>query len=196
MKRGTSMEWVIYALAFFFIVSMLNKIAEEVRKNNKPKYKPRYQPAAKKEASQPNLTDYNQQLAIVTRGSYQRTPLVNNVEKRVYWALVKYLNQKAKGKYSVFAQVNLGEILKANGDDYKVINSKRIDLCITDLKNYHAICAVEVDGKGHTNDTSGQREAVKKIALEKAGIKYITINPYVNDQQLKDKGTGLARHHK
>ncbi len=92
-----------------------------------------------------------------------------------------FITQYAPKRYHIFGQVNLGEVLSCDNEEgYRFINSKRVDICITDRK-YLPIAIIEVNGSGHDNDTSGFRDGIKKIALENAGIQYIAIRDIFND---------------
>ena len=80
----------------------------------------------------------------------------------------------AEGRgYRVFAQAILGEILSSpNGDALRSINSKRVDILIVDQDAWPVV-AVEYQGAGHYQGTAAARDAVKKEALRKAGVRYV-----------------------
>jgi hypothetical protein len=81
----------------------------------------------------------------------------------------------------VFPQVSLGEILGTEGtypesdDAYWAISSKRCDILIADRRG-NPIAALEYQGSGHDlGGTAKQRDKIKKIALERAGVQFIEI---------------------
>lgn len=111
---------------------------------------------------------YQQQVVIAGSGRYRRKRLLNKGEEKLLWALIK--SSKAND-YRVFPQVSLGEILIAEGEAFSAINSKRADFCLTD-KNFYPIAMIEFYGSGHDDETSKERDEVKKKAAECAGIIY------------------------
>jgi hypothetical protein len=79
--------------------------------------------------------------------------------------------------YRVFAQANLGEILASCDEQaFRSINSKRVDILIVDQGSW-PVLAVEFQGGGHYQGTATIRDAVKKEALNKAGVGYVEIFP-------------------
>jgi hypothetical protein len=73
--------------------------------------------------------------------------------------------------FHVFPQVILGEILGTEArKDYLNINGKRCDLLLTDRKGF-PVAVLEYQGSGHDIDgTAEQRDDVKRLALEGAGV--------------------------
>lgn len=123
-------------------------------------------------APPPTPERYRQELEIVRRGNYRRQRLMNKSEERVYRNLVSYCDDR---NLKVFSQVSLGEILSAGTEYYRFINAKRIDFCITD-HNLMPVAAVEYQGSGHFNETSEERDEVKRTAIESADLFYISVN--------------------
>lgn len=79
--------------------------------------------------------------------------------------------------YRVFAQSNLGEILASRDEQaFRSINSKRVDILIVDQGSW-PVLAVEYQGGGHYQGTAAIRDAVKKEALNKAGVGYAEVFP-------------------
>jgi hypothetical protein len=75
------------------------------------------------------------------------------------------------------AQVSLGEVLSSpDARAYSAINSKRVDLLIVS-RSGDPIAAIEYHGHGHYQGTAAARDAVKKEALRKAGVRYIEVTP-------------------
>ena len=77
--------------------------------------------------------------------------------------------------WRVMAQVSLGEVLRSpNEDAFMAINAKRVDLLVISAKS-EPIAAIEYQGQGHYQGSAPARDAIKKEALRKAGIRYIEI---------------------
>ena len=126
----------------------------------------------------PTPERYQQELEIVRRGSFKKKRLLNRSEEDVYAKLLDYCNER---NLHVFAQVSLGEILSADSANYRFINSKRVDFCITN-SNLMPIAVVEYQGSGHTNSTSEERDAIKRQATEIAQMHYIEIHVGAENQ--------------
>jgi Protein of unknown function (DUF2726) len=78
-------------------------------------------------------------------------------------------------KWRVMAQVALGEVLASpNEAAFRAINAKRVDLLVVSAKS-EPLAAIEYQGQGHYQGTAPARDAIKKEALRKAGIRYIEI---------------------
>ena len=120
----------------------------------------------------PTPERYQQELEVVRRGSFKKKRLLNRSEEDVYWKLVNYCKER---NLKVFAQVSLGEILSADSENYRYINSKRVDFCITN-SNLMPVAVVEYQGSGHANSTSEERDAIKREATEIAKMYYIEIH--------------------
>lgn len=120
----------------------------------------------------PTPARYRQELEVVRRGNFKKRRILNKKEEEVYWELVKYCKQN---NLKVFAQVSLGEIVSSGGEEYRYVNSKRVDFCITD-RGFYPIAVVEYQGSGHMNETSEERDGVKREAVENAGITYVSLN--------------------
>ncbi len=102
------------------------------------------------------------------------------------------------------AQTSLGELLRphlksGNKQDrdaaYASINSKRLDLAIIDRFGLLTV-AVEVQGSGHYHKNTFIRDAVKREALRRAGIRLIEVTddwtPEMLEQQIMPQ---LGREH-
>ena len=120
----------------------------------------------------PTPERYQQELAIVRRGNFKKKRLLNRSEEEVYRRLEAYCDER---NLKVFAQVSLGEILSADSENYRFINSKRVDFCITN-SNLMPVAVVEYQGSGHKNTTSTERDAIKREATEIAQMHYIEIH--------------------
>ncbi len=114
------------------------------------------------------------QLDAVRVAAFDKKSVLSNTEARVRNAAVKAIADAGLG-WQVMAQVSLGEILTSRDETaYFAINSKRVDLLIMS-ENREPLAVIEYQGQGHYQGTYQTRDAIKKEALEKAGIKYIEI---------------------
>ncbi|QHE59611.1 DUF2726 domain-containing protein (plasmid) [Serratia marcescens] len=117
---------------------------------------------------------HDNQLASVEVAEFFRKPVMNASESNLYEFLLHVVN-KYHYPVRIYPQVSLGEILKTdNKSAFFAINSKRVDFVIADRDNIP--CAVvEYQGAGHWQNNAKKRDAIKKLACEKAGIKYFDI---------------------
>ncbi|MHA6187797.1 DUF2726 domain-containing protein [Escherichia coli] len=116
----------------------------------------------------------NKQLNAVINSDFSRTSLMNASETTLYKAFCDHINDKAF-PVRIFPQVSLGEILKSKDRTaFFSVNSKRVDFVVTDL-NYIPVAVIEYQGSGHYKGNAKVRDEIKKIACEKAGIKYLPV---------------------
>ncbi len=112
-------------------------------------------------------------LSLASRCSYQTQAVMSKPEFAIYRTLQKLLGRE----FNVFPQVALGEVLSSN-DGHSAINAKRVDLLVVNSFG-HAVAAVEFHGSGKSGHYQGnavERDAVKYLALTKAGVKYIAVS--------------------
>jgi hypothetical protein len=116
------------------------------------------------------------QLKNVRRGLFGKQKLMNFSEFRVFRAIEQDAGIKRAG-FRIVAQAPLGEILQSkNRRAYAAINSKRVDMLIIDRGGW-PLLAVEYQGEGHWDPTSKLRDAMKSLALRKAGVRYLEVFP-------------------
>jgi hypothetical protein len=137
-------------------------------------------------SSAPDLNDVAQQLNAVMRASFQKQRLLSQTEYRAFKIIETEVAAERRG-YRVFAQTSLGEVLKSPNDDaFRSINSKRVDILIVDQGGW-PIVAIEHQGPGHYQGTAAARDAVKKEALRKAGIRYVEVSETDSDEQIRSR---------
>jgi hypothetical protein len=118
--------------------------------------------------------DVAQQLNTVMAAPFQKQRLLSASEYQAFKIIERDVAMEQKG-FRVFAQTCLGEVLKSpDADAYRSINSKRVDMLIVDQGGW-PVLAVEYQGSGHYIGTAAARDAVKKEALRKAGVRYVEI---------------------
>jgi len=116
------------------------------------------------------------QLDTVMRAAFQARPLMSRAEASVFYTAERAIKRlDIKGR--VMAQVSLGEILRSPDDDaFRAINSKRVDILVISQTGW-PLAAVEYQGEAHYQGTAYARDAVKKAALQRAGIAYLEVTP-------------------
>jgi Protein of unknown function (DUF2726) len=68
---------------------------------------------------------------------------------------------------------------------YRDINSKRCDLLLIDHNGFPVV-ALEYQGSGHDiGGDAGQRDAVKRHALEQAGVRYVEIRAGTTSDEMQ-----------
>jgi hypothetical protein len=122
------------------------------------------------------IPDAADQLRIVTAAQFDKRRLLSKKEAQVFHQLETAVAGVGKG-WRVMAQVNLGEILSCQQKDaFGAINSKRVDMLVVCNRSF-PIAAVEYQGEGHYQGSAAARDAVKKEALRKAGVRYFEVTP-------------------
>ena len=122
-------------------------------------------------------------MEFISRVDFEPLSLLNKAEYKVLRILEKVTRELDSG-YRVMAQVSLGEIIApqaASGSEktrdlaFRSINSKRLDFLVIDRTGMPAL-AVEYQGDGHYQKSSFMRDAVKREAVRKAGVRFLEIS--------------------
>ncbi len=138
------------------------------------------------------ITDYGEQLRIVMKVDFEKRPLMSKSEARLFYEAENVI-KTARLNWRVMAQVSLGEVLScADPRAYAAINSKRVDMLIITSRGV-PIAAVEYQGEGHYQGAAAARDAVKKEALRKAGIRYIEMTPEHSSGDLANEMLRIAK---
>jgi hypothetical protein len=131
-----------------------------------------------------HLTDPGQQLNAVMGAPFEKRKLLNPSEHKVFKIVERDIWSARRG-YRIFAQTSLGEILRSPDQEaFRSINSKRVDILIVDPDSW-PILAVEYQGSGHYQGTAAARDAVKKEALRKAGVRYVEVSENDDPAQIR-----------
>jgi hypothetical protein len=172
-----SLSFVLIVGAIAFVYSIGAKATGFHQGKSRHFYKP-YRPVV-------DQRDPAQQLNAVMAGAFRKQRLMNGGEYRVF-RIVEADIAAARRGYRVFAQTSLGEVLDApdNKNAYYAINSKRVDMLIVDQDSW-PVAAVEYQGSGHYQGNAAARDAIKKEALRKAGIRYIEVSADDSDAQIR-----------
>ena len=174
---------IIFALfvLIFFIVGRASGFLSAPRRR---RFRTPYQLSRYDQDQGPDLRDVAQQLHAVMAGSFKKQRVLSSSEYRVFKIIEDDVAAARRG-YRVFAQTNLGEILQSpDPDAFHSINSKRVDILVVDQGGWPML-AVEYQGGGHYQGTAAARDAVKKEALRKAGVRYIEVFAADSDDQIR-----------
>jgi hypothetical protein len=145
-----------------------------------------YQPLRLDQKQGPDLTDVGQQLHAVMAGSFEKQRVLSNSEYRIFAIIEAEIKAYGRG-YRVFAQTSLGEILRSKNEDaFRSINSKRVDILIID-RAWRPYLAVEYQGDNPYQGTAAARDAVKKEALRKAGVRYMEFCATDTDDKIRSR---------
>jgi very-short-patch-repair endonuclease len=132
-----------------------------------------------------DLSDPGDQLKAVEAATVTPRKPVNYSASGVLKLLEALVADRRAHHYRVFAEVSMGAFLTTaapKGHEhignlaFRSINSKRVDFLIIDTAGHPAL-AVEYHGAGHhqAGGRAAARDAVKRRALEKAGIELVEI---------------------
>lgn len=125
---------------------------------------------------------FGQQMESVMASTFEKRRIMNASEYRVFRVIEQVI---ASTSYRLFAQTSLGEILQSKDESaFYSINSKRVDVLVVDRGGWPAL-AIEYQGKGHFKGTAAARDAIKKEALRKAGVRYLEVLPDDTDEQIQ-----------
>jgi hypothetical protein len=144
----------------------------------------------------PDVRDVGHQIHAVMSATFQKRKLLNGAEYRLFRLVEAEVTAAGRG-HRAFAQTNLGEILTSSSrDGFASINSKRVDILIVDGAGW-PVAAVEYQGPGHYQGTAAARDAVKKEALRKAGVRYLEVCAGDRPEQVRTRlreemGWGVA----
>lgn len=130
------------------------------------------------------IPDAADQLRTVMGASFERRRLLSKKEAEIFRWAEEATFALGKG-WRVMAQVCLGEVLKSEDEAaFRAINSKRVDVLVVCNRSLPCI-AIEYQGEGHHQGTASARDAVKKEALRRAGVRYIEVTPEHGPDDLK-----------
>lgn len=132
------------------------------------------------------------QMEFISKVDFEARPLLNRPEYRIL-RILEAVAQDTPGGLRVMAQTSLGEVLTpqpASGSQeardlaFRSINSKRLDFLMIDAYGM-PVLAVEYQGHGHFRDTTFMRDAVKREALRKAGIRLLEVPAEFDAEELE-----------
>lgn len=117
--------------------------------------------------------------------TFLRQKILSGGELSMFYAALDITNQplpKNPYPFYIFPQVSLGEIIRTSSptkwhadEAFRAINSKRCDILAANTQG-NPIAVFEYQGGGHyIGSDAGTRDAIKHIALERAGIHFVEI---------------------
>ena len=122
--------------------------------------------------NQSSSTDSAEQLSWVMAADFSTKRVMNLSEYKVFKE-VEAAVQAMGGRYRVFSQTSLGEVLHSHDKRaHSAINAKRVDVLVV-AGNGLPVLAVEYQGAGHYQGDAAARDAVKREALRRAGVAYV-----------------------
>jgi hypothetical protein len=144
-------------------------------------------PAPPKTPEQGREEHLERQLEAVLRErvTFRTSRIMGRGEYELFRAAMGVTRQSAPSgpfPFYVFPQVALGQIIRTTAADewqadqaHRAINSKRCDLLIAD-RNGNPVAVLEYQGAGHDiGGTAKRRDEIKRIALERAGVRFVEI---------------------
>ena len=124
---------IITGIGIFLLLGIFGMIRQQWRAQKRKRFK---------------KTQAEENLRIVRENRYQAKKICNANERAAYTAACAVIWERQR-KERVFVQVSLGEIIMhPHGRVHAAINSKRVDLLVTD-EQFNALIAIEIDGSGH-----------------------------------------------
>jgi hypothetical protein len=172
---------VALIVLFYFAVAYVGGFLPKLRFR---RFRTPYKPYAYKSTSIPDLRDVGEQLHAVMAAPFEKRRILSSSEYRTFRIVENEISASSTG-YRVFAQTSLGEVLtSSNSNAFHSINSKRVDILIVDRGGW-PVAAVEYQGSGHYQGTAAGRDAVKKEALRKAGVRYIEVFESDGEEQIR-----------
>lgn len=124
--------------------------------------------------------DPRNQLRLVEEAALRPKKPINREAYRAFRAVELHLARRALG-HRLLAEVSMGAFVAADGEArasrrvYSAYGSKRVDFLVIDRLG-RPVAAIEYQGTGHYSHGAAMRDAVKRRALQKAGIPLIDID--------------------
>jgi hypothetical protein len=125
-------------------------------------------------SAEPDLGDPNVQIGYVLQAQFRHRRLMNAPEFAVFTQTRELLSELGQ-RHHVFPQVPLAAFLHIDGDyAFRAAGSKRLDLLVVDAGGRPA-AAIEYHGSGHFQGDAMQRDRIKKVVLDRAGVPLIEL---------------------
>jgi hypothetical protein len=184
-----------YLFAFVLGAFLVGGFFEHLRRSLWFKRKPKPKQNVSKFYPPPQvapISNYGEQLRVVMEADFEKRPLMSKSEARLFYEAENTI-KTSRLNWRVMAQVSLGEILTSpDPRAYAAINSKRVDMLIITSRGV-PIAVVEYQGEGHYQGSAAARDAVKKEALRKAGIRYIEMTHEHSPSDLANEMLRIAK---
>ena len=142
-----------------------------------------------------DVRDTANQIRFLEKASlYPRKPINKEAFKTVF-AVAERTLAGMDGKYRLLAEVSMGSFLgtsRKRGSQamqdraFASINSKRVDFLVIDAFGEPRL-VIEYQGSGHYQDDAEDRDAVKRLALERAGVPLLEIHQGASPAEVANK---------
>jgi len=179
----------VYGFAFIAVAAWIGLFYVVIYRTNGalPAARPRRvyrKPSRFAKEPAPDLTLAAQQLSAVMAAPFEKQKVLSWPEYKVF-SIIEDVAVTARRGHRVYAQTSLGEILSSPSDDaFRSINSKRVDILVVDCRGWPAL-AVEYQGNGHYQGSAAARDAIKREALRKAGVRYLEVFEDNSPEQIR-----------
>ena len=181
MDQDTKLNYIAFSIILCLVTIFIIQAALKRRRHRRDQAAARAYHEHMRAQQPPSIADL--QIQAVNEGTFTPQKLMNGGEYNVFLIAEAMLKNSS---YRVCPQVSLGEILSAKGDAYRAINSKRVDMVIIDARGWPKV-AIEIQGSGHYQGNALQRDAIKRTALQKAGIDYLEMTGNESMEEVGDK---------
>ena len=175
--------WVLLAVGIFSLIAAFVQFAPIERRRTARVYD--FDRAKSLRTEPPSRRDSADQLRIVMGAKFEPKKVMGLDEYRMFQAVETEM-AAIGGGHRVFAQTCLGEVLKTDSAAHSTINSKRVDVLVIGPTGL-PVLAVEYQGRGHYQGDAAARDAVKKEALRRAGVRYLEISPGETHDDIRRK---------
>jgi Protein of unknown function (DUF2726) len=180
--RAASIVLGLSVIIFFVVIG----VSKAVRSPRRGRFRTGYRFGGRYWNRDVGFADPIRQLHAVEAASFHKQQVFSGSEYRVFKIIEDEVAILGEG-HRVFAQTCLGEILKsADQTAFHSINSKRADILVVDRGGW-PVLAVEYQGQGHFQDAAMTRDAIKKEALRKAGVRYLEVYPADSDDDIRSR---------
>jgi hypothetical protein len=186
LELGDIQEGAALLIALVVVAAFLVFMAgRRGRRRNRSRWTP-YRLSRVGRLQRHDRADARQQLDSVRLAPFEKQRLLSRIEYRAFRIIEEDVAAGRRG-HRVFAQTSLGEVLKTPSPNaFSAINSKRVDILIVDPGGW-PLLAVEFQGNGHYQGDAVMRDAVKREALRKAGVRYLEVFETDSDIQIRSR---------
>lgn len=134
----------------------------------------------------PDLSDPNIAIQYVQLSQYSVRPIMNKEAYFVFMITERFFKDLKQG-HRVIPEMCMGAVLHcADEEGFSSINSKRLDIGVIN-RTGSLILAIEYNGSGHYQGNAVARDAIKKMALNKAQVPLIEIVPEDSESDIIEK---------
>lgn len=195
LPQDSMRAMVILVMALGLLVLLMDILTRSIRRSRRGSWQRMRSPSGAL-ASAPNpgarpvrdrVDLAAEQMRAVAENGFERKPLLNRSEARLLPVLDGAAGAAGQG-HRVMAQVALNEVIRpmrgAAEEALGAIVAKRLDFAIVDRRGMIA-CAVEYQGEGHWQNHAAMRDAVKREALRKAGVRVVEVHPGDSEEAVR-----------